>query len=94
MVSSFKLPDTDEFDYQVHFILTRKQTNAVKENLSLYKIMPKASPFDYLDLHENTFYPMNLRVVRFPITENTYECIITNLPKEAFPVKEIKISME
>lgn len=90
MVSGFKLPDTDEFDCLVHFILTRKQTNAVKENLSLYKIIPKASPFDYLDLHENQFYPMNFRVTRFAITENTYECIITNLPKEAFPMEEIK----
>jgi len=61
MVSSFKLPDIDEFDCPVHFILTRKQTNAVKENPSLYKIMPKASPFDYLDLHENEFYPMKPR---------------------------------
>ncbi len=90
MVSGFKLPETDEFDCSVHFILTRKQTNAVKENPSLYKIMPKASPFDYLDLHDNKFYPMNFRVLRFAITENTYECIITNLPKEAFPVEEIK----
>jgi len=90
MVSSFKLPDIDEFDCPVHFTLTRKQTNAVKENPALYKIMSKVSPFDYLDLHENKFYPMNFRVVRFAITENTYECIITNLPKEAFPIDEIK----
>jgi len=90
MVSSFKLPETDEFDCPVHFILTRKQTNAVKANPSLYKILPKASPFDYLDLRENQFYPMNFRVTRFAITENTYECIITNLPKEAFPMEEIK----
>ncbi|OAA88023.1 hypothetical protein [Clostridium ljungdahlii] len=30
-------------------------------------------------------YPINFRVVRFPISENTYEVIITNLTKEEFP---------
>ena len=33
---------------------------------------------------------MGFRVVRFAITENSYECIITNLPKEEFPMAEIK----
>ncbi|MFQ8955335.1 MAG: transposase [Mediterraneibacter gnavus] len=33
---------------------------------------------------------MNFRVVRFAISEDSYESIITNLPKEDFPVEEIK----
>lgn len=50
----------------------------------------KKTPFDYLDLHTNKFYEMKMRVVRFPISKDTYECVITNLPQELFEVDEIK----
>lgn len=90
MVSSFELPDLEEFDSPIHLILTRKKTNEVKANRTRYKILDKKSSFDYVDLHINKFYPMDFRVVRFAITENTYECIITNLPKQDFPIEEIK----
>ena len=33
---------------------------------------------------------MEFRVLRFPILEDSYECIITNLPSAEFNVEEIK----
>lgn len=90
MVGSFNLPSTDEYDCSKRLIITRKQTNEVKANLQLYKILDHKSPFDYVDLHKNKFYPMEFRVVRFAITDNSYECIITNLPQTEFPLEEIK----
>lgn len=90
MVGSFTLPDTDEFDHSMNLVLTRKQTNEIKANSKQYKFLPKTSPFDYLDLHNRKFYTLNFRVVRFAISEDSYECIITNLPLEEFPAKEIK----
>ena len=33
---------------------------------------------------------LHFRIVRFPISESTYETIITNLDKDAFPIQEIK----
>ena len=90
MTGSFELPDEEEFDYTMQLILTRKQTKEVKTSPKKYKFLPKASPFDYLDLNDRKFYPLNFRVVRFAISENSYECIITNLPREEFPANEIK----
>lgn len=90
MTGSFELPNKDEFDHAMQLVLTRKQTNEVKANPKQYKIIPKASPFDYLDLHDRKFYALNFRVVRFAITEDSYECIITNLPEKEFPANEIK----
>lgn len=90
MVSGFRLPDEAEFDCSIHRILTTEKTKEVKENPSLYRSVDKRSPFDYWDLHEDKRYPITLRVVRFAITESTYECIITNLPAEEFPMEEIK----
>lgn len=90
MAGSFELPDENEFDYDMRLILTRKQTKEVKANPKQYKILSKASPFDYLDLYEKKFYTLNFRVVRFAISEDSYECIITNLPKEEFTAGEVK----
>lgn len=36
------------------------------------------------------FESLHLRIVRFQITENTYETIITSLPREIFSIDEIK----
>lgn len=33
---------------------------------------------------------MNLRGLRFKISEEDYECILTNLPQNEFSAKEIK----
>jgi hypothetical protein len=62
----------------------------VKAKPQKFKFIAKSSPFDYLDLYDKKFYTLNFRVVRFAISEDSYESIITNLPKEDFPVEEIK----
>lgn len=93
IVSSFReqLPkDQMTFDQSVSITLTRKQTNAVKSNPEKYRIIMKATAFDYLDLYVNKFYDLQMRIVRFPISENACESIITNLPTEDFPLEDIK----
>ena len=90
ILSALKLPDENEFDVNINIILTRKQTNETKSNPEIYKFVPKASTFDYLDLKINKFYHITFRVVRFKITNDTYETIITNLDSEKFPPKKIK----
>lgn len=78
------------FDVDVSITLTRKQTNEVKANPDKYRIVMKATAFDYLDLHYNKFYEMKMRIVRFPISKDSYECIITNLPRDTFPAEILK----
>lgn len=90
ILSGFELPKQEEFDIIVNTSLTRKQTNEVKENTSKYKILTRKSTFDYLDLHTNVFYPISFRIVRFKLSEHSYECIVTNLDKEEFPATRIK----
>lgn len=89
MASTFRLPE-GEFDKNVYRELTRKQTKEVKAHPELYKFLPINSTFDYLDLHKNKFYPMSFRVVRFKITDDTYETVITNLDREEFSPEELK----
>ena len=84
------LPESGEFDEWVNVTLTKKQTNEVKANPKKYRVIDKKTPFDYLDLHFNNFYEMKMRVIRFPIPQGSYECIITNLPQDKFNSDEIK----
>ena len=84
------LPETDIFDCHLSLILTRKWTNEILNNRDIYRHFRNAHSFDFLDLDEHIFYNMNLRVVRFLITDNDYECILTNLPDDEFSIDEIK----
>lgn len=92
------LPDTDEFDMSVELSLTTKQTNEVKElckRKNEYRFISASQSFDYLPKtnrkHEPPqFYPLSFRVVRFKITEDTYETVVTNLDAQFFPPKELK----
>lgn len=54
-----------------------------------YKSFHKKDCLDYINLKDNLYYKMEFRVLRFPISEDSYECIITNLPFAEFNVEEI-----
>lgn len=96
--SGLILPNEDEFDIPIQLNLTRKQTNAVKKlfnEKNNYKFVPSSTRFDYLPAKSRkfdpaTFYTLSFRIVRFKISESTFETIITNLPAEQFSASEIK----
>lgn len=83
------LPD-DEFDINVSRLLTRRYTNEIKKHPEIYKFMPANQRFDYFSDDLNIPFGFNSRIVRFKITEDTYECIMTNLDKSEFSIEEIK----
>lgn len=89
IVGNLQLNKNGEFDEDIRKILTKRQTHKTKNNPLLYKFVPSTSTFDYMD-KENPYYEMNLRVVRFKMTDDTYECIITNLDRSLFSANDIK----
>lgn len=90
ILSGLRLPADPEFDICVRRILTRKQTKEVKAHPEVYRFLPTKSTFDFLDLQTNTFYPICFRVVRFRISDDSYETIITNLEQSEFPPQKLK----
>ena len=92
------LPDEDSFDVNIELNLTRKQTKEVKELLkdkNHYKFVSATQVFDYLPVKNRKsepakFYKISFRIVRFPLSEDTYETIITNLPTDKYSPDEIK----
>ena len=93
IVSGLILPDYDEFDIPCRIGLTRKQTKQVKN--SNLKFVPHTSTFDYLPRTTKKAIPMqpyylSFRVVRFKLTEDTYEVLLTNLSEDEFSVADLK----
>ena len=101
--NGFDLPDIPEFDVDINLKLTRKQTKEMK-NLFLtdrnhYKFIPHSTPFDYLPLKlkkadEVKFFELNFRIVRFKITDDSYETILTNLGKTEYSPERLKVLYE
>ena len=86
------LPQYDEFDEEITLRLTKKQEARHNPNL---KFLSASCAFDYLPTSCTrntpiTPYELRLRVVRFKLTENTSELILTNLNKEDFSSEDIK----
>jgi len=90
ILSGLRLPASGAFDQDVHLTLTRKQTKEVKAHPEIYKFLPSNSTFDFLDLHENLFYPLSFRIVRFVLPDGAYETVITNLSAADFPPDELR----
>ena len=92
------LPETESFDVPIDLHLTRKQTNEAKKlfvDRNHYRYLAHSANFDYLPSHSRKadplkWYRLSFRVVRFQLSEDSYEVILTNLPKDKYPPSEIK----
>ena len=90
IVKGLNLPDEDSFDIDFSFELTRSKSNKIKAAPEIYKYLSIEKKFDFLPLDNRESYPFKFRLLRFPITETTYEVIMTSLNREVFPMKKIK----
>ena len=93
--STFALPDKDTFDLPLpDLMLTRLKSAEHNQDKNHLRYLTRDSVFDFLSTrtkeNKNQFFHLPLRIVRFPITENTYETIYTNLDPVAFPLHVIK----
>ena len=96
--SGLTLPKSSEFDEKINLKLSRRQTKETKElfkDKNHYKFLPATSDFDYLKTKQRKsdpleFYNLNFRIVRFKVTDNLYETVITNLDSEEYPPKKLK----
>ena len=78
--------------------LTRKQTKETKELFKRkknYKFVPSTTSFEYLPLKSKkndpaVFYELNFRIVRFKVTDELYETVLTNLDKDVYPPEKLR----
>ena len=82
----FDDPLVDE-DVTVHIGRKRKKRNNAYEN---YHFIRKGHRYDFIDYRTDKVDSLKLRVLKFPLSTDTFECIVTNLPKELFSLTAIK----
>lgn len=93
-----ELPHEEEFDIDISLKLTRKQTNEMKELLkdkNHYRCLGGTTLFDYLPKKSRKadpvkLYELKFRIVRFKITEDTYETVLTNLDSTSYSPEKLK----
>ncbi len=98
ITSGLILPNTESFDISLNLSLTSKQSNNMKnlfKDRNQYKFVPSSSRFDYLPKKNKkydpaSFYQLPFRVVRFQVTDDLYETVVTNLDPEQFPPDNLK----
>lgn len=61
----------------------------IKADKEKYIFVPTTSNFDFLDENRD-FYDLSFRAVRFKISEDTYETVVTNLSEEEFKTEDFK----
>lgn len=72
-------------------IIVRSHSKKITIKEDYYKrFIGKDLAFDFIDYGSLNIYNLSFRVVRFPLSDNTYECIVTNLPTNEFSTEEIK----
>lgn len=92
LVSNFDFPQQDSFDFRVNVTLVRSRKKEIEIRDGFYKrYVDVNTTFDYIAHGSSDTYSLSFRIVRFPISEDTYECILTNLPEEEFPMEQIKL---
>lgn len=92
------LPGSDEFDETISLKLTHRQNKKTKKLLkdkNHYRFIPSTVAFDYLPKksrkHDSVeFYELNFRIVRFKLTDNLYETVLTNLDIDNYPPEKLR----
>ena len=93
ILSNLPLPEGN-FDSPIQIFLTRKQAKEVKalmkENPGIYRFLPSNHNFEFLPKGSADFYPISFRIVRFKISDDSTETLITNLDANDFSIDELK----
>ncbi len=92
LVGNFDFPEEDSFDIRVNVTLVRSHKRKIAVKKGFYRrCVDVNATFDYLAYGSMDTYDLSFRTVRFPISEDAHECIVTNLAEDEFPPEKIKL---
>ena len=94
ILSGLPLPISDEFDCSFSLKVSGKKTKHTRllfQDKTHFKYI-SSQHLDYtaLPVDDDGFFPLHFRVVRFRLSDDHFEAIITNLDPDSFPVDELK----
>lgn len=85
IIGKFSFPDEESFDTSVNVTLVRSNSKKIDCGDTYRRFIDKATSFDFIDYGSTDTYKLSFRVVRFKISDNSYESLVTNLPSDEFP---------
>lgn len=90
LVGKFDFPNEDTFDINVNVTLVRSHSSKIDCGNTYRRFIDAATSFDYLAYGSESTYPISFRVVRIKLPDGSYECLVTNLPRDEFSPKRLK----
>ena len=90
IIGKFSFPDDESFDTSVNVTLVRSNSKKIDCGDTYRRFIDKATSFDFIDYGSTDTYKLSFRVVRFKISDNSYESLVTNLPSDEFPPSRLK----
>ena len=90
LVRGLDFPGEGCFDITVDVTLVRSHSKKLPEITGYKRFVDKATSFDFIEYGSTGTYKLSFRIVRFELSDNSYECIVTNLPADEFPPERIK----
>jgi hypothetical protein len=81
--------DMTSFDKELHVRVGRRKT---KKNLELenYHCINRRRRYDFIEPGSDEIDSLKLRILKFPISDDSYEYIVTNLPMYGFSETTVK----
>ena len=90
LVCGFDFPDDESFDITVKVTLVRSHSKKLPPIDGYKRFVDNATSFDFITCGSLDTYELSFRIVRFPLSDSSYECIVTNLPDKEFSAERIK----
>ena len=90
LVGKFNFPNEDTFDITVNVTLVRSHSSKIDCGDTYRRFIDAATSFDYIEYGSSDTYPISFRVVRVKLSDDSYECLVTNLPADEFPPRRLK----
>lgn len=84
------VPKEGAFDLCLDIVIKRSHSKKITASGDYVTFVDAASTFDFAAYGSLDTYTIPVRVVRFPLDDGSYECIMTNLPADRFTTEDIK----
>ena len=90
MIKNLPLPDSVEFDVAEELTLIRRNTRKLRCLPGTVRFIGKNVDFDFVEYGSDDTYRIKLRIVRIKVSDDSFECLVTNLPSGTFSAEHIR----
>lgn len=84
------VPKEGAFGLCLDIVIKRSHSKKITASGDYVTFVDAASTFDFVAYGSLDTYTIPVRVVRFPLDDGSYECIMINLPADGFTAQDIK----